>query len=73
MCVAAQEVLEIPVKPGWKDGTRITYGGMGDELPGKPPQARPGPYLQPAGRPSPGLLKWSRRADAWLGPQQAPV
>ena len=36
-----QEVLEIPVKPGWKDGTRITYGGMGDELPGKPPQARP--------------------------------
>ncbi|KAK9826370.1 hypothetical protein WJX81_003911 [Elliptochloris bilobata] len=33
-----EEVLEIPVKPGWKDGTRITYGGMGDELPGKPPQ-----------------------------------
>ena len=36
-----QEVLEIAVKPGWKDRTRFTYGGMGDELPGKPPQARP--------------------------------
>jgi len=42
-------VLEIPVKPGWKDGTRITYGGMGDELPGKPPQARPAAARSPWG------------------------
>lgn len=41
----AQEVLDITVKPGWKDGTRITYGGMGDELPGKPPQVPPCPTL----------------------------
>ena len=36
---AAQEVITINVQPGWKDGTRITYAGAGDELPGQPPQA----------------------------------
>ncbi|WIA38190.1 hypothetical protein OEZ86_001539 [Tetradesmus obliquus] len=34
---AAQEVLEVAVKPGWKEGTRITFAGKGDELaPGGP-------------------------------------
>lgn len=33
-----QEVLEIQVKPGWKEGTRITFTGKGDELPGRPAQ-----------------------------------
>lgn len=33
-----QEVLTINVQPGWKDGTRITFAGKGDELPGQPPQ-----------------------------------
>lgn len=27
-----QEVLEIQVKPGWKEGTRITFAGKGDEV-----------------------------------------
>ncbi len=36
----AQEVITINVQPGWKDGTRITYAGLGDELPGQPAQAR---------------------------------
>ena len=26
------------MQPGWKDGTRITYAGAGDQLPGQPPQ-----------------------------------
>jgi DnaJ family protein B protein 4 len=26
-----QEVMEIPVRPGWKEGTRITFAGKGDE------------------------------------------
>lgn len=33
-----EEVLEIKVKAGWKEGTRITFEGKGDELPGQPPQ-----------------------------------
>lgn len=36
--MSVEETLEIPVKPGWKDGTRITFEGKGDELPGRPPQ-----------------------------------
>lgn len=32
-----QEILEIPVKPGWKEGTRITFQGKGDESPGREP------------------------------------
>lgn len=27
-----QEVLEVQVKPGWKEGTRITFAGKGDEV-----------------------------------------
>lgn len=27
-----QEVLEVPVKPGWKEGTRVTFAGKGDEV-----------------------------------------
>jgi DnaJ family protein B protein 4 len=33
-----EETLEIPVKPGWKEGTRVTFEGKGDELPGRPAQ-----------------------------------
>ena len=33
-----EEILEIQVKPGWKEGTRITFQGKGDELPGRPAQ-----------------------------------
>lgn len=35
-----QEIITINVQPGWKDGTRITFAGKGDELPGQPPQVR---------------------------------
>jgi len=33
-----QQVVEIQVKPGWKDGTKVTYEGYGDQLPNQPPQ-----------------------------------
>ncbi|CAL5222041.1 g4336 [Coccomyxa viridis] len=33
-----EDVITINVQPGWKDGTRITFSGKGDELPGQPPQ-----------------------------------
>ena len=33
-----EETLEIPVKAGWKEGTKLTYAGRGDELPGQPAQ-----------------------------------
>ena len=33
-----EETLEIPVKAGWKEGTRITFAGKGDEYPGRPAQ-----------------------------------
>lgn len=36
--VPVQEVLEVPVKAGWKEGTRITFEGKGDELPNRPAQ-----------------------------------
>jgi len=32
-----QEILEIDVRPGWKDGTKITFEGKGDEVRGGPP------------------------------------
>lgn len=32
-----QETLRIKVKPGWKQGTKITFEGMGDEQPGMLP------------------------------------
>lgn len=40
------EVLEIQIQPGWKAGTRITFQGKGDRLPGRPAQVRsiPRPY-----------------------------
>merc|ERR1711959_662580 len=28
----AEKVLEIPIKPGWKHGTKITFQGEGDEV-----------------------------------------
>ena len=31
------QTLEIKVQPGWKDGTKITFPGKGDEVPGRPP------------------------------------
>lgn len=33
-----QDVITINVQPGWKDGTRITFAGKGDEQPGQPAQ-----------------------------------
>ena len=33
-----EETLEIHVKAGWKEGTKVTYAGRGDEVPGQPPQ-----------------------------------
>ncbi|KUF87022.1 hypothetical protein AM588_10001882 [Phytophthora nicotianae] len=33
-----QKILEINVKPGWKDGTKVTFEGQGDALPGRPAQ-----------------------------------
>lgn len=33
-----EETLEIPVKAGWKEGTRVTFAGKGDEYPGRPAQ-----------------------------------
>ncbi len=33
--MSVQEVLELEVKPGWKAGTKLTYEGKGDELPGR--------------------------------------
>lgn len=31
-----QEIVTIDVKPGWKEGTKITFAGKGDERPGRP-------------------------------------
>lgn len=33
--VPVQEVVQLDVKPGWKEGTRVTFEGKGDELPGR--------------------------------------
>ncbi|KAK4391058.1 DnaJsubfamily B member 13 [Sesamum angolense] len=35
--VEEDEVLTIKVKPGWTKGTKITFEGMGDEIPGTDP------------------------------------
>lgn len=34
--MAVHDTLEIDVKPGWKEGTKITFAGKGDERPGRP-------------------------------------
>ena len=31
------EVLAIDIRPGWKDGTKVTFQGKGNEAPGQPP------------------------------------
>jgi DnaJ family protein B protein 4 len=37
LCGVVLQVLEVNVKPGWKEGTKITFSGKGDELaPGGP-------------------------------------
>ncbi|KAE9003913.1 hypothetical protein PF011_g12692 [Phytophthora fragariae] len=33
-----QKILEINIKPGWKDGTKVTFEGEGDAMPGRPAQ-----------------------------------
>lgn len=33
-----EEIVEIDVKPGWKDGTKVTFAGKGDEIRGRPAQ-----------------------------------
>ncbi|CEG38462.1 dnaj homolog subfamily b member 4-like [Plasmopara halstedii] len=33
-----QKILEINIKPGWKDGTKVTFEGQGDAMPGRPAQ-----------------------------------
>jgi hypothetical protein len=34
--VPSSEVLEVPIKKGWKAGTKITFAGKGDQEPGRP-------------------------------------
>ncbi|KAJ3100285.1 hypothetical protein HDU97_002376 [Phlyctochytrium planicorne] len=34
VAVPTEKVLEVNIKPGWKAGTKITYPGEGDEIPG---------------------------------------
>ncbi|OHT10235.1 DnaJ subfamily B member 4 [Tritrichomonas foetus] len=33
-----ENILTLDIKPGWKDGTKITFPGEGDHRPGLPPQ-----------------------------------
>eukprot|EP01025_Chloroclados_australasicus_P028837 TRINITY_DN285_c0_g1_i1.p1 TRINITY_DN285_c0_g1~~TRINITY_DN285_c0_g1_i1.p1 ORF type:complete len:340 (-),score=51.15 TRINITY_DN285_c0_g1_i1:245-1264(-) len=51
-----EEILEIDVKPGWKEGTKITFPEKGDERPGVTPsdlqfiiKEKPHPYFKRAG------------------------
>ncbi|KAL6517726.1 hypothetical protein OROMI_033427 [Orobanche minor] len=37
LIVQEEEILKIKVKPGWKKGTKITFEGKGDEIPGTLP------------------------------------
>ena len=34
---AEEKILEIPIRPGWKKGTTVTFPAEGDELPGVAP------------------------------------
>ena len=34
---AEEKILEIPIRPGWKKGTTVTFPAEGDELPGVSP------------------------------------
>ena len=33
-----ENIIQLDVKPGWKDGTKVTYPGEGDHIQGRPPQ-----------------------------------
>lgn len=33
-----ENIINLDIKPGWKDGTKITYPGEGNVEPGRPPQ-----------------------------------
>jgi DnaJ-class molecular chaperone len=33
-----ENVITLDIRPGWKDGTKVTYEGEGDHLSGRPPQ-----------------------------------
>ena len=35
-----EKVLEVPIKAGWKAGTKLTYAGEGDEEPNKLPSGK---------------------------------
>lgn len=35
-----EKVLEVPIKAGWKAGTKLTYVGEGDEEPNKLPSGK---------------------------------
>lgn len=33
-----EQIIALDIKPGWKEGTKITYEGQGDQVAGRPPQ-----------------------------------
>jgi DnaJ-class molecular chaperone len=33
-----EKTFDLEIRPGWKEGTKITYPGDGDQVPGRPPQ-----------------------------------
>ena len=35
-----EKVIDVPIKAGWKAGTKLTYAGEGDEEPNKLPSGR---------------------------------
>ena len=36
-CTQKDELIEIPIKAGWKAGTKVTYPKLGDQFPGREP------------------------------------
>lgn len=36
-CTQEEKLIEIPVRPGWKAGTKLTYECLGDKYPGREP------------------------------------